>query len=126
MPMMKLVEYYKEKRILRDSMKNELDIVDKEIDGAEFLLIATMESQDIKQLKTTDGCTISTVEKSYPRIVDKELCYSWLKTNQLYETLSTVNTMTFRAFVNERIKNGEEAPPGIETFNETKLSLRRK
>ncbi len=108
--------------------KYELAALVKELNGElkelEMAIVSNMEELDLKAVKATDGTMVSTVVKSFVHVLDKGELYDWLKESG-FEDMFTVNTNSLRSFYNERIKNNETVPPGVEQYTETSLSLRK-
>ena len=91
-------------------------------------LVATFELYGLTQMKLKDIGTFYLEDGIFPKLLDEEKFIAYLEKDDLYETFykRTLNTNTFKAFVREKIKNGEEVPDGTDSYTETKVKMRRK
>lgn len=86
-------------------------------------LVERMESSDFSSVKITEGVSISIKDDVYCTAVDKPAFHQWIKENSL-EDLFTVNYQTMSSMVKTRLINGEEIPPGINTYFKQGITIR--
>ena len=122
--MEKLVRY----RQLRDEIDArtaELSTVKAELADVEKEAIEIMELDELKSVALDDGSRITRVDKKYPSITDRPAAYDWLKEMGVYEDMATINTNTFKAFINRRLEDGEPIPSCVHLEYISSLQLRR-
>lgn len=94
------------------------------LDAAEYDLITDMEAQDLKTIGT-EFATMTRNVKMYPQIKagDMQELVDWCAENTMAELLTTrIKASVFE----EYFMDTGELPAGIETFERTTLSVRRK
>jgi hypothetical protein len=78
-------------------------------------LVELLEGEGYSALKLGNGISMSIKDDVYCAVKDKESFYKWIKENDL-EDLFSVNYQTMSSMVKNKLIDGEEIPPGIETY----------
>jgi len=81
----------------------------------EGLLLANFEDQEITSIKNEDGATIYKKSTAYPIVKDKKKLFAWIKAHKAAHLIGVVH-QSLKAFVNERLQDGQDLPPGVEAF----------
>lgn len=121
---MQKIDKYVEMRQQKDAINRQLKDLNAKIEEVEVELIEELENDGIQTVKTQDGITVTTYIQSFARAVDKEALVNWML-DEDFDSMLTVNARTLTAFYNDRLKNNESLPPGVEQYTKSKISLRR-
>lgn len=98
--------------------------INKDIEKMQDEMLGFLKARGVKSIKLVDGRNVISVVSSFIKVDDKDKLYPWLK-GKGYEDMFVVNPRTLSGFVNDRIKNNMEVPPGIEQYTKNKISIRR-
>jgi hypothetical protein len=91
------------------------------IEALSQLLVETLEASQLQNIKLLTGETVTVHTEAYPTIQDKTLLLSWVHNSGL-EELMTLNFRTLQSLVRERLQQGKDNPPGVQTY--CKMSAR--
>ena len=100
---------------LKKVKEAQLAFINLHIAALEGLLLANFENQEITSIKNEDGTTIFKKSTAYPVVKDKKKLFAWIKAHKAVHLLGVAH-QSLKAFVNERLQNGEAPPPGVECF----------
>ena len=102
-----------------NARKSELQ---REYDEEEYLLIQDMETAGLSKGGTEDG-TVSIKVESYPKIEDMNAFVQWCADNGKAEMLQK---RVSKASFDEYFKLENEFPDGVDTYDKTVVSLRKR
>ena len=108
----------------KDEIEEKLSDVNQELEALSQLLIDKMEDEDMHSFKAEDGTTIFQKTAVYPKVVDKEVAFAWIKKNK-QEHLLSIQHMSLKAFCKDLLEQGNELPGGVECFLKTTVGSRR-
>ena len=91
----------------------------------EQLLLEHFEHQGKDLCGLTTGETFSSQVAPFARVVDKDAFREWCFENDMANAL-TLNTRTMQALVNERLLKGLPDLPGIDTYFQTTIVVRKR
>lgn len=86
-------------------------------------LVELLESQDFTSLKLGNGISLSIKDDVYCTVKDKALFLKWIDDEGLRDLL-TVNYQTMSSMVKTKIIEGEQIPPGVETYFKQGIMVR--
>lgn len=111
----------------RKSQKDELEAVisgyNVEIEALSQLLVAALEDQNIQKVELASGAVCYLQDTPYPQVRDREALMAWIKKTRM-ASLLTIHYQTLKGLVNERLVNGQAAPPGVEVYLKTQARIR--
>jgi hypothetical protein len=116
---------YRSVRDLKDDIKEFLSDVEVEIQAYTEKIVATLEENQLKQIRLNDGTSITIKDDVYTQVVDKPKWFRFIKENGLISLLS-VHYQTMNGLVKERFEKGENVPDGLKATIKSGLLLRRK
>lgn len=114
----KLFQYREELTALKAQCSEVQQLIDEE----EYHLIQEMERVGVESA----GCDLGTARvkiEMYPQIKDQEAFLRWCNTNEKFDM---VQKRVSKGSFDEYFKETGEFPDGLETYEKTTLSLRRK
>lgn len=114
-----LVKARLEKERLEDLVKSQNLI----IEAMQQELVDLLESQDFTSLKLGNGVSISIKDDVYCTVKDKQKFNSWVRETE-QEDLFTVNYQTMSSLVKQKLIEGEDIPPGIDTYFKQSIMVR--
>lgn len=91
----------------------------------EQLLLDHFEREGRNLCGLTSGETFSSHVKPYAHVVDKDAFREWCIENDMANALA-LNTRTMQALVNERLLKGAPELPGIDTYFESTIIVRKR
>lgn len=94
----------------------------RQYDEEEYLLIVDMQEAGLTKGGTDDG-TVSIKVESYPKIEDMNAFVQWCADNGKAEMLQK---RVSKAVFDEFYKNENEYPDGVDTYDKTVVSLRKR
>lgn len=115
----------KELRDTKDVLKAQLSDNEKAMDALNQELTEYFEANDISNLTVNGVGQFIHTTTTYPKVEDKDACYTWLKHRGDFEMLASINHNTFRAFYNGLMEAGEALPPGVTQYTESEIRIRR-
>ena len=108
-----LVRLYRERRVAKDSLKDELSELQVEIDAYEELIKKTFEAEGAKKIELEDGCNVAVQSEPTAKITNKETLRLWCLENG-YVNEMVLPYPTVNSLVKTKLSNGEAEPPGVE------------
>jgi len=111
----KLAAEFFEAKKLKKVHEKKLSDTNLKIAAIESLLLANFEDQEITSIKDEAGATIFKKSTAYPVVKDKKALFAWIKAHKAAHLIGIVH-QSLKAFVNERLQDGESLPPGVEAF----------
>ena len=106
-----LIAARKEKKALEDLIKAS----NLTIEAVTQELVEIMEALSFNMLKLDGGVSISIKDDVYVTVKDKEQWHQWVRDNELHD-LFTVNYQTMSSLVKNKLVDGEDIPPGVDTY----------
>lgn len=111
-----------ELRELIKDLNDQKSALQSDYDNEEYRLIEDMEAAGLSRGGTDRG-TVSIKVDAYPQVSDMEAFVDWAATNGRADMIQKrVSSAVFREFV----ENTNEMPDGVDTYEKTVVSLRRK
>lgn len=98
--------------------------INKDIEKVQYEILRFLKVRGVKSMKLVDGRNVISVITSHISVDDKDKLYPWLKSKG-FDDMFTVNAKTIGGFVNDRIKNNLEVPPGIDQYTKNKIAIRK-
>jgi len=83
--------------------------------AVESLILKALDDADLTKVTLEGGGTIYKKSTAYPIVKDRTKLFAWIKKHKLGSLLS-VNHQTLKSQVNERLRQGEDLPDGVEAF----------
>lgn len=121
----KLKEFKKLKQT-KERYEKKVKDTNKEIGKLQPKMVELFEHLGVESMKITGVGMYYLEAQSYPNIKSKDKLLKWLKKNKLGSLIkSDIGYQTLRGLINERLKNGLSIPAGVETYDETKVKLRK-
>lgn len=115
------------RRITADRMKDRLEEkirgLNVAIEAYTRLILDRLENDGETSFKIEDGTNTYIQDDVYVSVKDKEALYKWVRENKL-EDLFTINYQTLSSMIKTKVIDGEEIPPGVETFFKSKIAQR--
>lgn len=115
-------------RALEEKVSRLKKDLEAEIDKIADAVTPVMEAKGIKSIRLAGVGLIGTASDNKPRVVDDSLLFAWL-TNRGEDGIikRSVNYMTLKSFINQRLDDGKEVPPAdvVELTPRTTLRLTR-
>ena len=108
-----LVRLYRERRVAKDSLKDELSELQVEIDAYEELLKKQFEAEGAQTIKLEDGCSVAVQSEPTAKITNKEQLRLWCIANG-YVNEMVLPYPTVNSLVKTRLSDGLPEPPGVE------------
>lgn len=117
-----LVAAYKVKRVFKEMAADALTEAEKELSTAETALFDEMERMGLQSIRTPDG-TFSLNDLPYARVADEDKARAWADDN--LPELLTLNRQRLSTVVRQRLKAGEDLPPGVDFWSKRGITWRR-
>ncbi len=114
---------YIKARIEKDRLEELVKAQNLIIEAMQQELVDLLESQDFTSLKLDNGVSISIKDDVYVTVKDKSTFHQWVRDNEL-EDLFSVNYQTMSSMVKNKLIDGEELPPGIDTYFKQSIMMR--
>ena len=113
---------YREIKDAKEELNKQLKEINAQEDYTKQLIIQSMQAEGLEKVACAAG-SASIKTDIYPRIIDMPSFMKWVVTNGQFHCLraDSLKAAPYR----EMIMEGEE-PDGIDEFEQTKLSFRRK
>jgi len=107
-------EFFELKR-RKAEVEKRLSEFNLKIAAVELLMLKSLEDEDLTKVSLEGGGTIFKKSTAYPVVKDKKALFDWIKKNKLVALLS-VNHQTLKSVVNDRLREGEDLPGGVDAF----------
>jgi len=108
----------------KDALEDDLSAINQNLEAINQLLVDKMDAEDMHSFKAEDGTTIYQKVSVYPKVVDKEVAFAWIKKNKK-EFLLSIQHMSLKSFCTELLEQGDDLPGGVECFIKTTVGSRR-
>lgn len=110
-------------RLEKDRLEDLVKAQNLIIEAMQQELVDLLESQDFTSLKLGNGVSISIKDDVYVTVKDKQVFHTWVRESNL-EDLFSVNYQTMSSMVKNKLIDGEELPPGIDTYFKQSIMVR--
>jgi hypothetical protein len=113
-----LTAEYASLRADRAAIEESLSKTNLSIAACEQLMEKAFEDEGISSMKTSLG-SIRSQSEPYPVISNREEFRDWCNSDPDLRQQMTLNHMTAKALVKERLLQGQDTPPGVSAFVKT-------
>jgi len=109
----------------KKQLQSDLKEVNEQLGKVNGELVEYFQDNNLENMKIEGMGLFYLASKCYPAIKDKEELVAWLKQNDAYETMVSINSRRFGAYYNELLESEQPLPPGVEQFMKTEIRLRK-
>jgi hypothetical protein len=102
--------------------KEKVSEIQKEFDQIQAEVISRMENEDLEKA-AGDKATATLGTGFYPSVEDIEKFVRWITRNKKFEF---IQKRVSKGAAQEMLDSTNKLPPGVKSYNEAKLNLRRK
>lgn len=112
-----------------DAADKEVELLEEKLKEAkkkrsmfESKLVEEMITQQVQSFRSPNFGGFRQQICVYPNVKDKEVLGAWVRKKKLTFLYTTaIHGQKLKAFVKERMENGESVPPGVEPFLKTEI-----
>ena len=122
--LVKLAKEYMAAKNHKDEIEDVLSVINQNLEAINQILVDKMEDENMHSFKAEDGTTIFQKTAVYPKVVDKEVAFAWIKKNK-QEHLLSIQHMSLKSFCTELLEQGNDLPEGVECYLKTAVGYRR-
>lgn len=114
---------YKNARNEKDRLEDLIKAQNLIIEAMNQELVELLEASDFTQVKLGSGVSLNIKDDVYVTVKNRQEFLAWIDEEELTDLL-TVNYKTMESLVKNRIIDGQEVPPGIDTYFKQSIQMR--